>query len=299
MASFDKQFQDIVRLILERGTKKGDRTGTGTISYPGIMIRHDMADGFPLLTLRKAPFKSAAVELEGFIKGITSKKWYQERGCKFWNEWCAPYKVKYDHDEETKKKMAAEDDLGPIYGFQGRQFGSWRLAPKMHDQEEQKIGLAGPKVDQLKNLVETLKTNPDSRRMLVCYWNPLCNDLMALVPCHITYQVNVLDGRLNLFYSMRSVDWPIGNAITMYGLLLHLLAKEAGLKEGMLVGFFADAHIYLNQIEGAKELLNRNSDIPLPQIKTPNFTSIFGWQHSDTILENYNPLPAIKFEVAV
>lgn len=299
MNNLNKTFQDSLRLILECGSKKEDRTGTGTVSYPGLMIRHDMAEGFPLLTLRRIPFKSAAVELEGFINGVTSKKWYESRGCNYWNQWCAPYKVPYATDDETKKKMEAEDDLGPIYGKQGRSFAHWLLSPQMYKDLPRTIGKTGPAVDQLQNLVNELKTNPNSRRLLVSYWNPLSNNLMALMPCHTHYQVNVTDGKLNLFYYMRSVDFILGNNLNSYGLLLHLLAKEAGLKEGTLVGFFADAHCYLNQIGGANEILIRRTDVPLPIIETPNFKSIFEWRHGDTQLKNYNPLPAIKFEVAV
>lgn len=297
MSNLDKNFKETLELILTRGYKKEDRTGTGTISFPGVMIRHDMSEGYPLLTLRKIPFKSAAVELEGFIKGITSKKWYKDRGCNYWNQWCAPYLVKYGHDEETKKKMELEDELGPIYGKQGREFAQWVLELDPSDQKF--LDRTGPKIDQLKNLINELKSNPNSRRMVVSYWNPLCNDLMALMPCHTHWQVNVTDGRLNLYYYMRSVDFVLGNNLNSYGLLLHLLAKEANLKEGTLVGFFADAHLYTNHIDGVNELLTRSTDGVLPTIKTDKFTSIFDWQYSDTVLSDYNPQASIKFDVAV
>lgn len=299
MSKLDLQFKNTLDLILSYGYSKDDRTGTGTISYPGVMIRHDMSEGFPLLTLRKVPFKSAAVELEGFIKGITSKKWYKDRGCNYWNQWCAPYKVAYGHDSDTKRKMEEEDDLGPIYGKQGREFSHWMVSPRMYSDLPTTLGRPGPKVDQLKNLVDELKTNPDSRRMVVSYWNPLCNNLMALMPCHTHWQVNVTDGRLNLFYYMRSVDFILGNNISSYGLLLHLLAKESGLKEGTLVGFFADAHVYTNQIAGAKEIITRWCDTQLPTVKTDSFKSIFEWEYKDTELFGYNPQDAIKFEVAI
>jgi thymidylate synthase len=282
MYNLNKSFQDSLRLILEHGSKKEDRTGIGTISYPGLMIRHDMDEGFPLLTLRKVPFKSASVELEGFIKGITSKKWYKDRGCNYWNQWCSPSKVSYATDEETKKRMEVEDDLGPVYG---KQWINW----------ETKSG----SVNQLKSVIDILKRDPSSRRMVVSSWNVGDLGQMALVPCHFAFSVNVTDGKLNLFYYMRSCDFILGNNLNSYGLLLHLLAKEANLKEGVLVGFFADVHCYLNQITGANEILSRSTDIPLPKIETSKFTSIFDWQHGDTQLLNYNPLPAIKFTVAV
>ena len=278
MQVLDKTFQENLELILTKGYKKEDRTGTGTISFPGVMIRHDMSDGYPLLTLRKVPFKSAAIELEGFIKGITSKQWYKERGCNYWNQWCNPQVVAYGTDVDTKKKMEECDDLGKIYGYQWRNFKG---------------------VDQLKDVVDTLKSNPNSRRMVCSAWAPDQLNEMALPPCHFAWQVNVTDGKLNLFYYMRSVDFVLGNDLNTYGLLLHLLAKESNLKEGMLVGFFADAHTYLNHIDGIKELLSRDATGNLPTIKTDNFKSIYDWQYSDTILLDYNPLPSVKFDVAV
>ena len=287
MSRLDKTFQETLELILTKGYKKEDRTGTGTISFPGVMIRHDMSDGYPLLTLRTVPFKSAAIELEGFIKGITSKQWYKERGCNYWNQWCNPQIVPYGTDNESKKRMEECDDLGEIYGKQ------WR-----HFQDPQNLYGSTIK-DQLKDVVDTLKSNPNSRRMLCSAWNPLALEHMALPPCHFAWQVNVTDGKLNLFYYMRSVDFVLGNDLNTYGLLLHLLAKESNLKEGMLVGFFADAHIYLNHIDGIKELLSRNTMGNLPTIKTDNFKSIYDWQYSDTILLDYEPLPSVKFNVAV
>ena len=246
-----------------------------------------MSEGYPLLTLRTVPFKSAAIELEGFIKGITSKQWYKERGCNYWNQWCNPQVVPYGTDDDTKKKMEECDDLGEIYGKQWRDF-----------QDPQNLYGSTIK-DQLKDVVDTLKSNPNSRRMLCSAWNPLALEHMALPPCHFAWQVNVTDGKLNLFYYMRSVDFVLGNDLNTYGLLLHLLAKQSNLKEGMLVGFFADAHIYLNHIDGIKELLSRNATGNLPTIKTDNFKSIYDWQYSDTILCDYNPLPSVKFKVAV
>ena len=287
MSLLDKTFQETLELILTKGYKKEDRTGTGTISFPGVMIRHDMSEGYPLLTLRTVPFKSAAIELEGFIKGITSKQWYKERGCNYWNQWCNPKVVPYGTEDDTKKKMEECDDLGEIYGSQWRNF-----------QDPQNLYGSTVK-DQLKDVVDTLKSNPNSRRMLCSAWNPLALEHMALPPCHFAWQVNVTDGKLNLFYYMRSVDFVLGNDLNTYGLLLHLLAKESNLKEGMLVGFFADAHIYLNHIDGIKELLSRNATGNLPTIKTDNFKSIYDWQYSDTILCDYNPLPSVKFKVAV
>lgn len=285
MNSFDSQFKDLLKTILTKGYKKEDRTGTGTISYPGLFFRHDMAEGFPLLTLRKTPFKSAAVELEGFINGVTSKKWYQERGCGYWNQWCSPKKVKYGTDKETQERMATEDDLGLIYGSQMRDF---------HDPlAEQSVG-----VDQLKRLVNTLHSNPNDRRMVVSYWNPLALDYQALPACHTQFIVNVVNNRLNLTYTMRSCDFALGNNCNSYGLLLHLLAKEANYEEGVISGVFHDAHIYLNHLNQIEELLNRNSFEP-PKIETERFISIFDWKAPDTKLLNYNGGETIKFPIAI
>lgn len=291
MSKLDTQFKENLKLILENGFEKKDRTGVGTISYPGVMIRHDMSEGFPLLTLRKIPFKSPAVEMEGFIKGITSKQWYKDRGCNYWNNWCSPEKVKYGTDEETKRKMEECDDLGPIYGKQWRSFG--------HDFTDVHI-FKHNNIDQLKNIIDTLKKDKSSRRLLCSAWNPMELHKMALPPCHFAWQVNVTNDKLNLFYYMRSVDFILGNDLNTYGLLLHLIAKEVGLEEGMLVGFFADAHCYTNHIENAKVLLDRDESLDLPTISTDvdNF-SIFNWEHTQTKLNNYSNHGSLKFDVAV
>jgi thymidylate synthase len=289
-----KQYLGIIKTILEKGEKKDDRTGTGTLAIAGAMFEHDMKNGFPLLTTKKTPFRLIATELEFFIKGITDKKWLQDRNNHIWDEWCSPLKVKYGHDEETKKKMLAERDLGPVYGFQWRHFnGQYKNYDTNYD---------GQGIDQLKKLIKTLKNNPTDRRMIVCAWNPTMLDQMALPPCHFLFQVNVINNRLNLLWSQRSVDVMLGLPfnIASYALLLHLLAKEANLEEGKLVGFLADTHIYLNHINGAKEQLSRDPNkYPLPKIQTNNFTSIFDWQAENTELLNYESYPRIKFNIAV
>jgi thymidylate synthase len=287
-------YLDIVRKVLETGEKKDDRTGTGTIAIAGAMFEHDMANGFPLLTTKKVPFRLIASELEFFIKGITDKQWLKDRNNHIWDEWCSPLKVPYSHDEQTKKKMAEERDLGPIYGFQWRHFNA--------DYQNFDSNYSNQGVDQLKNLVETIKNNPTDRRMIISAWNPIRLKEMALPPCHYSFQVTVINGRLNLLWNQRSVDTMLGLPfnIASYALLLHLLAKETGLKEGKLVGFLADTHIYFNHIDGAKEQLSRDpNQYPLPTIQTNNFTSIFDWKYEDTIVLNYQSYPGIKFEIAV
>lgn len=289
-----KTYLDIVKKVFEEGTDKEDRTGTGTRAIAGAMFEHDMSNGFPLLTTKKMPFKIIATELEFFIKGITDKEWLKERGCHIWDEWCNPKKVPYGHDKEAKKKMMEERDLGPVYGFQWRHFN----APY----ENYDTDYTGKGVDQLKNLVETLKNNPTSRRMILSAWNPHQLDHMALPPCHYNIQVTVLDGRLNLFWSQRSVDVMLGLPfnIASYALLLHLLAKETSLKEGKLVGFLGDTHIYSNHFDGAKEQLSRDPETyPLCRIETENFTSIFDWKAEDTKKVGYKSYPRISFPIAV
>ena len=253
-----------------------------------------MKNGFPLLTTKKVPYRLVATELEFFIKGITDKKWLQDRNNHIWDEWCTPLKIPYANDEETKKRMLEERDLGTIYGWEWRHFGA---EYKTYDTD-----YSGQGVDQLKKLVDMLKTEPNSRRMLVLAWNPLDIDKAVPPYCHYGFQVTVINKRLNLFWNQRSVDVALGLPfnIASYATLLHLLAKETGYEEGILTGFLADTHIYVNHIDGLKEQLSRDPNkYPLPTIKTENFKSIFDWKTEDTELINYQSYPGIKFKIAV
>ena len=289
-----KAYLDIVKKILDTGEQKNNRTGIDAITIAGATFEHDMSTGFPMLTTKKVAFKIVATELEFFIKGITDKKWLQDRNNHIWDEWCNPKKVAYGHDTETKQKMAAERDLGAIYGFQWRHFNA---AYYNFD-----TNYTGQGIDQLKKLTDTLKPNSTDRRMIVSAWNPVKLSEMALPPCHYSFQVTVINGKLNLLWNQRSVDTMLGLPfnITSYGLLLHLLAKEAGLQEGKLVGFLADTHIYVNHVDGAKEQLTRDPNTyQLPQIVTENFTSIFDWKAEDSIITGYNSYPKIEFTIAV
>jgi len=289
-----QQYLDIVKNILENGEKKEDRTGTGTLSIAGAMFKHDMSKGFPLLTTKKVAYKCVRAELEFFIKGITDKKWLQERDNHIWDEWCTPLKVPYAHDEETKKRMLEERDLGAIYGWEWRHFGA--------KYKDYKTDYTGQGVDQLKKLVEEIKAKPWSRQMLVIAWNPLDIDKAIPPYCHYAFQVTVVNNKLNLFWNQRSVDTALGLPfnIASYATLLHLLALETGHEEGTLVGFLGDTHIYLNHIDGLKEQITRDPNkYPLPKIKTENFTSIFDWQYSDTKLIDYQSYPKISYEISV
>ena len=287
-------YLDIVKKILETGEVKDDRTGVGTIAIAGAIFEHDMAKGFPLLTTKKMPFKIIASELEFFIKGITDKQWLRDRNNHIWDEWARPSKAPYGHDEGSKKRMNEERDLGPVYGFQWRHFGA--------SYYNYDTNYTGQGVDQLQRVIETLKSNSNDRRMIVNSWNATMLGEMALPPCHYSYQVTVIRGRLNLLWNQRSVDTMLGLPfnIASYALLLHLLAKETGLKEGKLVGFLADVHIYKNHLDGAREQLNRDpNQYPLAHLETENFTSIFNWKYDDTKVISYASHPRIGFEIAV
>jgi thymidylate synthase len=233
-----------------------------------------------------------ASELEFFIKGISDKEWLKEKNNHIWDVWCSPDLVPYGNDTETQQKMMAERDLGPVYGWQWRHFGA---SYRGWDKEAEGTG-----IDQLKAVVETLKKDPDNRRMIVSAWNPLDLDRMALPPCHYSFQITVINGKLNLLWNQRSVDVALGLPfnIASYGILLHLLAKEAGLAEGKLIGFLGDTHIYVNHLDAIKVQLEREPR-KLPAIKTEKFLSVFDWSYTDSVIEGYDPYPAIKFEIAV
>jgi thymidylate synthase len=287
-----KAYLEIVQKILEQGFRKTNRTGIDALTIAGAMFEHNMAEGFPLLTTKKIPFRLVASELEFFIRGITDKEWLQEQNNHIWDEWCSPDAIPYANDEETQLKMKNERELGPVYGWQWRNFGAQYTAYNIPPE--------GQGLDQLQQVVRTLKTDPDNRRMIVTAWNPADLHRMALPPCHYTFQITVINKKLNLLWNQRSVDVALGLPfnIASYGCLLHLLAKEAGLGEGRLVGFLGDVHIYANHIDAIKEQCAR-SPKTLPRIKTEKFTSIFDWHYKDTIIEDYDSHPTIKFEIAV
>lgn len=287
-------YHRIIDTIMREGELKSNRTGTDALTVAGLMFEHDMARGFPLLTTKKMSLRLIATELEFFIKGITDKQWLQERNNHIWDEWAMPTKAPYGHDEASKKRMLDERDLGPIYGFQWRHFN----APYA----DYATDYAGQGIDQLKKVVDTLKTNPNDRRMIVSAWNPSMMSQMGLPPCHYAFQVTVINGKLNLLWNQRSVDTMLGLPfnIASYGLLLHLLAKESGLKEGKLVGFLADVHIYVNHTDGAQEQLSRDPEkYPLPHIETKEFSSIFDWTSEHSKIVGYESYPKIELPIAI
>lgn len=291
---FMKAYLDIVKNVLENGEKIETRQGPAAYTIAGAVFEHDMSKGFPLLTTKKMPFRLISSELEFFINGITDKKWLLDRNNHIWDEWASPKKAPYGHDEASKKRMLEERDLGPIYGFQWRHFNA--------EYDSYDTDYTGKGVDQLKRLVNILKTNPRDRRMIVSAWNPLQLDEMGLPPCHYCFQVTTINGKLNLMWNQRSVDTMLGLPfnIASYALLLSLLAKEAGMQEGKLVGFLGDVHLFENHVDGAKEQLTRDPNkYPLPKIETKNWKSIFEWEAEDTEVTGYESYPRIPFEIAI
>ena len=264
------------RQVLHNGVKKDNRTGISTISTFAETFRHDMSDGFPLLTTKKMALNSILVELEGFIKGITSKKWYQDRGCSIWNSWSNPL-------------AGPGDDLGPIYGYQWRRFG------QVYDEDDDGCLF---KHDQFNNIINTLKNNPHDRRMVCSAWNPIHASRMALPPCHVLWNVVILGDKLNLAWYQRSCDLMLGVPfnIASYATLLLLLCKESGFKPGILHGTLSDCHIYENQIDQAKLQMNRiPRELPTMDIGGTGEFNVYNWRHDLIKLENYNPYPKIDF----
>jgi len=263
----ERQYLALLADILENGVQRGDRTGTGTLGVFGRQMRFDLAQGFPLLTTKRLPFKSIAVELLWFLRGDTNVRWLQERGCTIWDEWA---------DENG--------DLGPVYGKQWR---SW-AAPN------------GRSIDQIANLIEGLKTNPNSRRHIVSAWNPADVDDMALPPCHCLFQFFVADGRLSCQLYQRSADVFLGVPfnIASYALLTMMVAKVVGLEPGEFVHTFGDAHLYLNHVEQAKEQLTREP-YPFPTLKIADKRDLFSFEYEDFAVECYQAHPHIKAPVAV
>jgi len=261
-------YLNLLQHILDQGVLKEDRTGTGTKSVFGYQMRFNLADGFPLLTTKKLHLKSIIHELLWFISGNTNVKYLQDNGVRIWNEWA---------DEQG--------ELGPVYGFQWR---SWRKTN-------------GETVDQLKQVIESIKRNPDSRRHIVSAWNVGEIDDMKLPPCHILFQFYVADGKLSCQLYQRSADVFLGVPfnIASYALLVLMIAQETGLKPGEFIHTLGDAHIYTNHFEQVKEQLARTPK-PLPCMKLNSAVkSVFDFKFEDFTLENYNADPNIKAPIAV
>lgn len=273
-----QQYHDLVKHVVANGTQKGDRTGTGTISVFGHQMRFDLSEGFPMVTTKKLHLKSIIYELLWFLNGDTNIKYLQENGVKIWDEWA---------DENG--------DLGPVYGYQWR---NWN----------------GEEIDQITELIETLKTNPNSRRMLVSAWNPsvlpdtsvsfsenVANGKAALPPCHAFFQFYVADGKLSCQLYQRSADIFLGVPfnIASYALFTMMVAQVCNLEAGEFIHTFGDAHIYNNHIEQLELQLSRECR-PLPKmILNPEIKNIFDFKFEDFTLEGYDPHPHIKGIVAI
>jgi len=263
-----QQYLDLLQHILDNGTEKSDRTGTGTISYFGYQMRFDLSKGFPLVTTKKLHLKSIIYELLWFLRGETNIKYLKEHGVSIWNEWA---------DENG--------ELGPVYGKQWR---SWE-------------GSDGKVIDQISDVLKQIKNNPDSRRIIVSAWNVADLPKMALMPCHALFQFYVADGKLSCQLYQRSADVFLGVPfnIASYALLTMMIAQVCDLEPGDFVHTFGDVHIYSNHLEQVKLQLSRKP-YPLPTMKlNPAVKNIFDFRFEDFILENYQHHPAIKAPVAV
>lgn len=261
-------YLNLLQRILDEGIEKTDRTGTGTKSIFGHQMRFNMEDGFPLLTTKKLHLKSIIYELLWFLKGDTNIKYLKEHGVRIWDEWA---------DEDG--------NLGPVYGHQ------WRSWPDYN----------GGTIDQIQNVINLIKHHPDSRRMMVTAWNPAEIEQMALPPCHCLFQFYVAEGRLSLQLYQRSADTFLGVPfnIASYALLLQMMAQVTGLQVGEFIHTTGDTHLYLNHLGQAKLQLTRTPRT-LPQMKlNPDVKSLFDFQYEDFELQNYNPWPHIKANVAV
>src|SRR5215467_5037125 len=263
-----RQYLDLMERILADGVEKHDRTGTGTLSVFGHQMRFDLAAGFPLLTTKKLHLKSIVYELLWFLAGDTNVKYLNDHGISIWDEWAD-----------------ARGELGPVYG---RQWRSWPTRD-------------GGAIDQIANVIDAIRRNPDSRRLIVTAWNPAEVDEMALPPCHCLFQFYVANGRLSCQLYQRSADIFLGVPfnIASYALLTMMVAQVTGLEPGEFIHSFGDAHLYLNHLEQAREQLSR-SPYPLPTMRiNPAVKDIFGFCYEDFALENYRAHPHIAAEVAV
>ncbi|AOX05981.1 thymidylate synthase [Corynebacterium sp. NML98-0116] len=260
-------YEDLLRDVLENGTDKGDRTGTGTRSVFGRQLRYDLSESFPLLTTKKVYFKGVVGELLWFLRGDSNVTWLQEHGVRIWNEWA---------DENG--------ELGPVYGVQWR---SWPTPDGQH-------------VDQISRALELLKDDPNSRRNLVSAWNVSELEHMALLPCHLLFQLYVADGKLSLQVYQRSADMFLGVPfnIASYALLAHMFAQQAGLEVGELIWTGGDCHIYNNHFDQVREQLSREPR-PYPQLKLRKAESLFDYDFSDIEVVGYDPHPTIKAQVSV
>lgn len=280
----EQAYLDLLQHVLTHGTEKGDRTGTGTLSHFGAQLRFDLADGFPLLTTKKVHFKSVVYELFWFLSGSTHVDYLQENNVRIWNEWATA--------EQTARFNRPAGDLGPIYGHQWRNYG----ATKREDGSYENDG-----VDQITQVIEQIKNNPNSRRLIVSGWNPAEAEQVALPPCHTLFQFFVADNKLSCQLYQRSADLFLGVPfnIASYALLTHMVAQVCGLEVGEFVWTGGDCHIYQNHREQVELQLTREL-YSLPTLTlNPDVTDIFAFNYDDISVDGYESHPAIKAKVAV
>ncbi|MCL2723950.1 MAG: thymidylate synthase [Polyangiaceae bacterium] len=282
--ALEQPYLDLLRLILERGKDRADRTGTGTRSIFGHQMRFDLREGFPLLTTKKLHLKSIIVELLWFLRGETHVKSLQDAGVRIWNEWATA--------EQTARFGRIEGDLGPVYGHQWRNFGATLRKDGSYEADG---------VDQLARVLRDIQQTPESRRLLVTGWNPKEADRVALPPCHTLFQFHVHDGELSCQLYQRSADVFLGVPfnIASYALLTQMVAHVTGLKPGDFIHSFGDAHLYKNHFEQARLQLSREPRRAPRMILNPRVTDLFSFCYEDFTLEAYDPHPHIPAEVSV
>lgn len=277
-------YLDLIRYVRDHGTEKGDRTGTGTRSHFGAQLRFDLQEGFPLLTTKKVHMKSITYELFWFLKGDTNVKYLQDNKVRIWNEWSTA--------EQTARFGRPEGELGPIYGHQWRNYGATKAEDGSYNQDG---------VDQITEVIEQIKNNPNSRRLIVSGWNPAESTQVALPPCHTLFQFFVADGNLSCQLYQRSADLFLGVPfnIASYSLLTHMIAQVCDLEVGEFIWTGGDCHLYQNHIEQVNEQLSREA-YELPSLwLNPEIKDIFDFTFDDIRVENYQSHPAIKAPVAV
>ncbi|MEK6220527.1 MAG: thymidylate synthase [Psychrobacter cryohalolentis] len=280
----EQAYLDLLRLVLNEGTEKGDRTGTGTLSHFGAQLRFNLADGFPLLTTKKVHLKSITYELLWFLSGSTHVDYLQQNGVRIWNEWAT--------SEQTTRFNRPAGDLGPIYGHQWRNYGATTTADGQYNSDG---------VDQIAQVVEQIKTNPNSRRLIVSGWNPGEAEQVALPPCHTLFQFFVADNKLSCQLYQRSADLFLGVPfnIASYAMLTHMVAQVCNLEVGEFIWTGGDCHIYQNHREQVELQLTR-SLYTLPTLAlNPNVKDIFAFNYDDISVDGYESHPAIKAQVAV
>ena len=280
----EQAYLDLLQHVLSHGSEKGDRTGTGTLSHFGAQLRFDLADGFPLLTTKKVHFKSIVYELFWFLSGSTHVDYLQQNNVRIWNEWATA--------DQTARFNRPAGDLGPIYGHQWRNYGATKREDGSYDNDG---------VDQITEVIEQIKTNPNSRRLIVSGWNPKEADQVALPPCHTLFQFFVADNKLSCQLYQRSADLFLGVPfnIASYALLTHMVAQVCGLEVGEFVWTGGDCHIYQNHREQVELQLTR-SLYELPTLTlNPDIKDIFAFTFDDISIEGYESHPAIKAKVAV